>query len=143
MVWGKLSGHVHAGASGNTAAHISALELRGAQIIIADVTSLAAARVTVPGPHTASVAHTGSRNFTMQLVPLGPPHPPPAPAGLAKDFGRWLSWYPAAAAALFTGLYATLAGAALLVAPKTVLGELAGAEIRHCTHTPFTGINPA
>jgi hypothetical protein len=35
---------------------------------------------------------------------------------------RWLLWYPAAAAALFTGLYALLGGLALLAAPKAVLG---------------------
>lgn len=35
---------------------------------------------------------------------------------------RWLEWYPAAAAALVTGCYALLAGLALLLAPKTVLG---------------------
>jgi hypothetical protein len=51
-----------------------------------------------------------------------------AVAAAAAPSGRWLSWYPAAAAALFTGLYATLAGAALLVAPKTVLSELAGPD---------------
>lgn len=41
---------------------------------------------------------------------------------------RWFDWYPAAAAALITGCYALLAGCALIVAPKTVLGEAAAAS---------------
>lgn len=36
---------------------------------------------------------------------------------------RWFAWYPAAGAALITGCYALLAGCALIVAPKTVLGK--------------------
>lgn len=36
---------------------------------------------------------------------------------------RWFAFYPAAAAALFTGCYALLAGLALILAPKTVLGK--------------------
>uniref|UniRef100_A0A383V6C6 Uncharacterized protein n=1 Tax=Tetradesmus obliquus TaxID=3088 RepID=A0A383V6C6_TETOB len=123
MVWGRLAGHVHAGCEGDRGATISALELRGAHLVIANVKSLAAARVTVPGPHTARVVQIG-RNQVMQLHPLGPAHPRASSAGLAKSFTRWLLWYPAAAAALFTGLYALLAGVALLAAPKAVLGLL-------------------
>lgn len=41
----RLSGHVHAGCQGDTNASISALELRGAHLVIAQVKSLAAARV--------------------------------------------------------------------------------------------------
>ena len=45
-VFHRLSGHVHAGCEGNSSASISALELRGAHLVIARVTSLAAARVS-------------------------------------------------------------------------------------------------
>lgn len=45
---------------------------------------------------------------------------------------RWLSWYPAAVAALVTGAYALAAGVALLIGPKTVLGEW------HFTHLCYT-----
>jgi hypothetical protein len=44
----RLSGHVHAGCSGDRSAHISALELRGAQLVIAHSTSMGAARVGRP-----------------------------------------------------------------------------------------------
>lgn len=46
----RLSGHVHAGCSGDRSATISALELRGAQLIIAQSTSLGAARVSLGKP---------------------------------------------------------------------------------------------
>jgi hypothetical protein len=42
----RLAGHVHAGCSGDRSAVISALELRGAQLIIAQCSSLGAARVS-------------------------------------------------------------------------------------------------
>lgn len=41
----RLSGHVHAGCTGDRSAVISALELRGASLVIAHSTSLGAARV--------------------------------------------------------------------------------------------------
>ena len=46
----RLSGHVHAGCTGDRSAAISALELRGAQLVIAHSTSLGAARVRRPQP---------------------------------------------------------------------------------------------
>jgi hypothetical protein len=42
----RLAGHVHAGCDGDRSATISALELRGAHLVIANVKSLAAARVS-------------------------------------------------------------------------------------------------
>jgi hypothetical protein len=48
---------------------------------------------------------------------------------------RWLSWYPAAGAALLTGCYAMLAGLALMVAPKTVLGEGCRSALRQTRRT--------
>jgi hypothetical protein len=45
VMLGSLSGHVHAGCNGDRSAQISALELRGAQLVIAHSTSLGAARV--------------------------------------------------------------------------------------------------
>eukprot|EP00882_Tetradesmus_deserticola_P006218 GHRQ01006543.1.p1 GENE.GHRQ01006543.1~~GHRQ01006543.1.p1 ORF type:complete len:169 (+),score=22.29 GHRQ01006543.1:67-573(+) len=87
MVWGRLAGHVHAGCDGDRGATISALELRGAHLTIANVNSLAAARVTVPGPHTARVVQAGRRH-AVQLLPLDTAHPRAAPAALAKSFTR-------------------------------------------------------
>jgi septum formation inhibitor MinC len=42
----RLAGNVHAGCDGDRSATISALELRGAHLVIANVKSLAAARVS-------------------------------------------------------------------------------------------------
>jgi len=52
----RLSGHVHAGCTGDHSAVISALELRGAQLVIANSTSLGAARVSLIGADSSSLS---------------------------------------------------------------------------------------
>ncbi|KAI8467515.1 MAG: hypothetical protein J3K34DRAFT_523676 [Monoraphidium minutum] len=124
---GCLQGSVHAGADlgggHNGAARVVALEMRGARVRIAGVKTLGDAKVTLPGPHCAYVAASGPSSV-IQLHPLGRTRPTPSIAALGASFWRWKRAYPAAMAAFVTGLYALAAGAALVAAPKTVLGLL-------------------
>lgn len=59
IVWGKLAGLVHAGASGNENATVSALDLSPTQLRIADKITIAppADKKRMPVPETASIKH--------------------------------------------------------------------------------------
>lgn len=124
---GCLQGSVHAGADlgsgANGSARVVALEMRGARIKIAGTKTLGDAKVTLSGPHTAYLATSG-RSCVIQVQPLGRTRPTPGIAAIGASFWRWKRAYPAAATSLFTGIYALLAGAALIAAPRAVLGLL-------------------
>ncbi|GBF98271.1 hypothetical protein Rsub_10934 [Raphidocelis subcapitata] len=130
---GHCLGEIHAGADLGGAgggrldwtARIVAMELRGARLRIGAVRTMQGARVSVAGPSCAYVGAAGPASGVLQLQPLGRARPAaPAVAAVGASLARWRRAYPAAVAAAFTGLYALLAGAALVAAPATVFGLL-------------------
>lgn len=64
LVWGRVRGMVHAGASGNTSAYICALDLSPTQLRIADVVSAILRPQRDPRPEIASLNEDGKLQTT-------------------------------------------------------------------------------